>query len=106
MNENLLNYYNTQWKRYTTSSTYINNLFRYLNRYWVKRTAEEGKKDIYEIYTVLFFFSFFFFLFPSLALNPNNISALLGCVEGQLLCFPEDQGHKRCPQHDREGEKW
>ena len=46
MDENLLVYYNNQWKRYTTSSTFINNLFRYLNRYWVKRTAEE-KKDIY-----------------------------------------------------------
>jgi len=52
MDENLLVYYNNQWKRYTTSSTFVNNLFRYLNRYWVKRTAEEGKKDIYEIYTV------------------------------------------------------
>jgi len=60
MNEVLLSYYNTQWKKYTTSSSVINNLFRYLNRYWVKRTAEEGRKDIFEIYTV------FFLLFPSL----------------------------------------
>ena len=85
MNENLLNYYNTQWKRYTTSSTYINNLFRYLNRYWVKRTAEEGKKDIYEIYTVLSALFSFPVLFCSLSfLNQNNKQylALPGRVEG------------------------
>lgn len=50
--EALLTYYIEQWKRYTTAGTYNNHLFRYLNRHWVKREMDEGKKDIYDIYTL------------------------------------------------------
>ncbi|KAK4541634.1 hypothetical protein LTR36_007778 [Oleoguttula mirabilis] len=50
--EALLTYYIQQWKRYTTAGTYNNHLFRYLNRHWVKREMDEGKKDIYDIYTL------------------------------------------------------
>lgn len=50
--EALLTYYIQQWKRYTTAGTYNNHLFRYLNRHWVKREMDEGKKDIFDIYTL------------------------------------------------------
>ncbi|KAF2768296.1 Cullin-domain-containing protein [Teratosphaeria nubilosa] len=50
--EALLTYYIQQWKRYTTAGTYNNHLFKYLNRHWVKREMDEGKKDIYDIYTL------------------------------------------------------
>ena len=50
--EALLTYYIKEWKRYTTAGTYNNHLFRYLNRHWVKREMDEGKKDIYDIYTL------------------------------------------------------
>lgn len=50
--EALLNFYIREWKRYTTAAKYINDLFRYLNRHWVKREMEEGKKDIYDVYTL------------------------------------------------------
>ncbi|RMY68324.1 hypothetical protein D0863_07189 [Hortaea werneckii] len=50
--EALLTYYISQWKRYTTAGSYNNHLFRYLNRHWVKREMDEGKKDIYDIYTL------------------------------------------------------
>ena len=36
--------------RYTTGAQYINHLFRFLNRDWIKREMDEGKKDVYEIY--------------------------------------------------------
>nr|POF02094.1 cullin-1 [Quercus suber] len=50
--EALLTYYIKEWKRYTTAGTYNNHLFKYLNRHWVKREMDEGKKDIYDIYTL------------------------------------------------------
>jgi cullin 1 len=50
--EDLLRYYIKEWKRYTTAAGFNNNLFRYLNRHWVKREMDEGKKNIYDIYTL------------------------------------------------------
>jgi cullin 1 len=52
MDEALLKFYIKEWKRYTTAATYNNHLFRYLNRHWVKREMDEGKKNIYDIYTL------------------------------------------------------
>jgi hypothetical protein len=48
----LLRYYGAQWDRYTTGANYLNRLFTYLNRYWVKRERDEGKKAVYQVYTV------------------------------------------------------
>jgi cullin 1 len=50
--EALLRFYIKEWKRYTTAASYNNHLFRYLNRHWVKREMDEGKKNIYDIYTL------------------------------------------------------
>jgi len=50
--EDLLRFYIREWKRYTTAAGYNNHLFRYLNRHWVKREMDEGKKHIYDIYTL------------------------------------------------------
>ncbi|KAK6495886.1 hypothetical protein TWF481_002931 [Arthrobotrys musiformis] len=49
--EALLGFYIQEWDRYTTAAKYINNLFGYLNRHWVKREMDEGKKNVYEVYT-------------------------------------------------------
>ncbi|EEH36210.2 cullin-1 [Paracoccidioides lutzii Pb01] len=48
--EALLTFYIREWSRYTTAAKYINHLFKYLNRHWVKREVDEGKKDIYDVY--------------------------------------------------------
>lgn len=50
--EALLTLYIKEWNRYTTAGQYNNHLFRYLNRHWVKREMDEGKKNIYDIYTL------------------------------------------------------
>lgn len=50
--EALLAFYIREWSRYTTAAKYINHLFRYLNRHWVKREIDEGKKNVYDVYTL------------------------------------------------------
>ena len=52
VDEALLTYYIREWDRYTTAAKYVNHLFRYLNRHWVKREVDEGKKDVYDVYTL------------------------------------------------------
>ncbi|OAG07808.1 Cullin-domain-containing protein [Paraphaeosphaeria sporulosa] len=49
-NERLLGFYTEKWDRYTTAAKYNNHLFKYLNRTWVKREIQEGKKDIHDVY--------------------------------------------------------
>lgn len=50
--EALLAFYIREWQRYTDAAKYIHHLFRYLNRHWVKREIDEGKKDVYDVYTL------------------------------------------------------
>lgn len=50
--EALLAFYIREWKRYTDAAKYNNHLFKYLNRHWVKREMDEGKKNVYDIYTL------------------------------------------------------
>ena len=50
--EALLTFYIKQWSRYTVAAKYTHHLFRYLNRHWVKREMDEGKKHIYDVYTL------------------------------------------------------
>ncbi|KAG2180824.1 hypothetical protein INT43_008403, partial [Umbelopsis isabellina] len=53
MDESLLHYYTKQWKKYTAASGYVHHVFSYLNRHWVKREIEEGRKnDVFEVYTL------------------------------------------------------
>ncbi|GAA5868774.1 hypothetical protein JCM8547_005374 [Rhodosporidiobolus lusitaniae] len=48
--EPLLRYYTKEWDRYTTGAGYVNRLFTYLNRHWVKREKDEGRKNVYVVY--------------------------------------------------------
>ena len=48
----MLTFYIKEWDRYTIAAKYIHHLFRYLNRHWVKREIDEGKKNIYDVYTL------------------------------------------------------
>ena len=50
--ESLIAFYNKSWDRYTVGARYLNHIFDYLNRHWVKRERDEGKKDIYEVNTL------------------------------------------------------
>lgn len=48
----LLKYYTDEWSRYTTGAQYVNRLFTYLNRHWIKREKDEGRKHVYPVYTL------------------------------------------------------
>lgn len=50
--EALLGFYIREWTRFTTAAKYVNHLFSYLNRHWVKREIDEGKKNVYDVYTL------------------------------------------------------
>ena len=50
--EALLSFYIQEWDRYTTAAKYNHHLFKYLNRHWVKREIDEGKKNIFDVYTL------------------------------------------------------
>jgi cullin 1 len=49
MDESLLAFYHKEWLRFTAALRFVNHIFSYLNRHWIKREAEDGKKEVYEV---------------------------------------------------------
>jgi cullin 1 len=50
--EALLRFYVEEWTYYTRSAKCIDHIFRYLYRHWIRRVMDEGKKNIYDVYTL------------------------------------------------------
>lgn len=41
--DGLLTFYKIEWERYTTGMKYVDHIFNYLNRYYVKRSLDDGR---------------------------------------------------------------
>ncbi|KIJ64473.1 hypothetical protein HYDPIDRAFT_111799 [Hydnomerulius pinastri MD-312] len=90
--EALLRYYAAEWDRYTTGANYINRLFTYLNRHWVKRERDEGRKGVYPVYTLaLVQWKSNFFLHVQ-SKNGKLANAILRLIERQRNGETIDQG--------------
>lgn len=48
-NEPFLEFYVRKWKRFTIGARYLNNVFDYMNRYWVQKERSDGHRDIFDI---------------------------------------------------------
>ncbi|EMG49848.1 CDC53 Cell division control protein 53 [Candida maltosa Xu316] len=51
-NESFLEFYVRKWTRFTIGAVYMNNVFDYMNRYWVQKERSDGRKDIYDVNTL------------------------------------------------------
>ncbi|KAG8788187.1 hypothetical protein FRC15_005626 [Serendipita sp. 397] len=92
VDEALLRYYAHEWDRYTTGANYVNRLFTYLNRHWVKREKDEGRKNVYQVYTLaLVQWKLNFFLHVQNK-HTKLASAILRLIEAQRNGETIDQG--------------
>ncbi|KAG6850729.1 hypothetical protein H0H93_009352 [Arthromyces matolae] len=90
--EELLKYYAEQWDRYTIGANYINRLFTYLNRHWVKRERDEGRKAVYPVYT-LALVQWNIHLFKPIQQKQSKLAnAVLRIIESQRNGETIDQG--------------
>ncbi|OAX44272.1 Cullin repeat-containing protein [Rhizopogon vinicolor AM-OR11-026] len=79
--EALLQYYATEWDRYTTGANYLNRVFAFLNRHWVKRERDEGRRGVYPVYTLaLVQWEEHFFLYIQ-SMHAKLTSAILRSIE-------------------------
>ncbi|CUM64371.1 uncharacterized protein PRCAT00001973001 [Priceomyces carsonii] len=50
--ESFLEFYVRKWRRYTIGAVYLNNVFDYLNRYWVQKERSDGRRDVFDVNTL------------------------------------------------------
>lgn len=51
-NESFLEFYVNRWTRYTMGAGYLNHVFDYMNRYWVQKERNDGRRDVFDVNTL------------------------------------------------------
>ncbi|KAL7665921.1 Cullin family profile domain-containing protein [[Candida] zeylanoides] len=51
-NESFLEFYVKKWTRFTIGAGYMNNVFDYMNRYWVQKERSDGRRDVFDVNTL------------------------------------------------------
>ncbi|ODQ78445.1 hypothetical protein BABINDRAFT_162668 [Babjeviella inositovora NRRL Y-12698] len=50
--ETFLEFYVRRWVRFSIGAGYLNNIFDYMNRYWVNKERTDGRRDVYDVNTL------------------------------------------------------
>lgn len=50
--ELFLQFYVRKWTRYTIGAEYMDNVFNYMNRYWVQKERADGRRDVFDVNTL------------------------------------------------------
>lgn len=50
--ETFLEFYVKKWTRFTIGAGYLNNVFDYMNRYWVQKERSDGRRDVFDVNTL------------------------------------------------------
>lgn len=50
--ESFLEFYVRKWSRFTIGAGYLNNVFDYMNRYWVQKERSDGRRDVFDVSTL------------------------------------------------------
>jgi cullin 1 len=48
--EKLLSFFVEEWARYKMAALYLNHMFRYFNRHWVRQEIEQGRKNVHKFF--------------------------------------------------------
>lgn len=51
-NESFLAFYVRRWTRFVIGAVYLNNVFDYMNRYWVQKERSDGRRDVFDVNTL------------------------------------------------------